>query len=105
MQIISKLSDMIEEELNDAEKYIKCALTYKDEDPSLANTFYKLSTEEMGHVDSLHTQVTAKIAEYRKEHGDPPERMQGIYDYMHKKQVERANSIKASQNVFKTESK
>ena len=105
MQIISKLSDMIEEELNDAEKYINCALAYKEDDPTLANVFYRLSTEEIGHEELLHAQVVAKIAEYKKEHGDPPERMQGIYEYLHKKHIKRANEIKALQGVFKAESK
>lgn len=105
MQIISKLSDMIEEELADAEKYINCALANKESDPTLANTFYKLSVEEMGHMAMLHDNVVAKIAEYKKEHGNPPERMQGIYDYVHKKHMEKANTIKALQNVFKAESK
>ena len=105
MQIISKLSDMIEEELDDAEKYINCALAHKEDDPALANTFYKLSTEEIGHEELLHTQVVAKITEYKKEHGDPPEKMQGVYEYLHKKHIEKANQIKALQSVFKAESK
>ena len=61
MVLISKLSDMIEEELDDAEKYIRCAMTYKDERPSLSATFYKLSTEEIGHANTLHEQVVALI--------------------------------------------
>ena len=102
MQLIAKLSDMIEEELNDAEKYARCALNYKEENMSaLAATFNKLSLEEMGHVTALHDQVTAAIAEYRKEHVDPPERMQGIYDYLHKKHVQHANEIRILQGLFK----
>ena len=77
MQIISKLSDMIEEELNDAEKYIQCAMKYKEERPNLASTFSRLSQDEMTHVGLLHDQVVMLITEYRKEHGDPPEKMQG----------------------------
>lgn len=101
MQIISKLSDMIEDELKDAEKYIRCAMKHKDENPELATTFSKISGEEMGHVDMLHKQVVSLIQDYRKEHGDPPERMQGIYDYLHNKQTEHANGIKVLQALFK----
>lgn len=100
MQLISKLSDMIEEELNDAEKYIRCATDKKADRPALAAAFHSLSVEEMKHVNILHDQVTALIAEYRKEHGDPPERMQGIYDYLHKKQTEKANEIKVMQLLY-----
>lgn len=101
MQLIANLSDMIEEELEDAEKYIKCAMKHKDDHPALAVTFAKISAEEMGHVALLHDQVVTIIAEYRKEHGDPPERMQGIYEYLHKKHIEKANSIKVLQGLFK----
>ena len=102
MRLISELSDMIEEELNDAEKYIRCALDKKEDYPSLAATFHKLSLEEMTHVALLHDQVAALIANYRKEHGDPPEKMLGVYEYLHKKHIEHANEIKVLQGLFKT---
>lgn len=101
MQIISKLSDMIEEELNDAEKYIKCALNHKEDNPQLAMTFYKLSTEEMNHVNYLHEQVTDLISSYRKEHGEPPEKMSWVYNYLHEKHIEHANKIKILQASYK----
>lgn len=101
MRIIAKLSDMIEEELSDAEKYIRCAIDMKDEYPELAATFHKLSVEEMGHVDMLHKQVVVLIDAYRKEHGNPPDKMQGIYDYLHKKHIDKANEIKVMQSLFK----
>ena len=61
MKIIEELSDMIEEELGDAEKYINCAAKVKKEDRSLADTFYLLSNEEMEHAAILHDQVMAII--------------------------------------------
>lgn len=100
MQLISKLSDMIEEELEDAEKYARCALDKKDSYPALASTFHKLSLEESNHAAMLHEQVVALINDYRKENGDPPERMQGIYDYLHKKHIEKANAIKVMQGIY-----
>lgn len=101
MQLIEKLSDMIEEELGDAEKYIRCAMKQKEQHQALAQTFARLSNEEMGHVNLLHEQVVSLINEYRKEHGDPPEKMQGIYDYLHRKHMEHANEIKVLQALFK----
>lgn len=85
MQLISNLSDMIEDELDDAEKCIRCAMKHKEDNPKLADTFYRISTEEMVHMSLLHDQVVTIITEYRKEHGDPPEKMLGIYEYLHKK--------------------
>ena len=101
MVLIEKLSDQIEEELNDAEKYIRCALKHKEDHPSLAQTSARLSSEEMNHVGLLHDQVVILINEYRKEHGDPPEKMQDRYDYLHKRHIDHANEIKIMQTVFK----
>ena len=80
MQLISDLSDMIEEELDDAEKYIHCAMKHKETNAKLADAFYRISLEEMGHANILHDQVVMLISDYRKEHGEPPERMLGIYE-------------------------
>lgn len=102
MQIIEKLSNMIEEELSDAEKYINCAENWKTERPTLAQTFARLSTEEMNHVNLLHEQVVAIINEYRAKNGEPPEKMQWVYDYLHKKHIDKANEIKVRQNLFKS---
>lgn len=54
MKLIEKLSAMVDEEIEDAMKYAKCALEYKDECPALAKTFYELSGEEMHHMTMLH---------------------------------------------------
>ena len=101
MQLIQKLSDMIEEEMEDAEKYIRCAMKHKEERPILAEAFYTLSTEEMKHMSILHDQVAKIIDEYRKINGDPPEKMMAIYDYLHKKHIEKAAEIKNMQMIYK----
>ena len=101
MRIISKLSDLIEEEQSDAEKYIRLALVAKEDYPELAATFYKLSTEEMIHASLLHGQVLVLISEYRKANGNPPERMQAVYDYLHEKHISRSNDIKIMQALYK----
>ncbi len=101
MVLIEKLSEQIEEELDDAEKYIKCALKYKEDHLSLAQTYARLSGDEMNHVNLLHDQVVLLINEYRKEHGDLPEKMQDRYDYIHQKHIDHANKIKIMQVVFK----
>ena len=102
MKIIQNLSDMIEEEMEDAEKYIRCAMNHKESRPLLAEVFYKLSTEEMQHMSLLHDQVVKIIEEYRKEHGDPPSDMLAIYEYLHKKHIAKASTIKNLQMMFKS---
>lgn len=102
MILIQKLTDMIDEELSDAEKYCRCAMNHKEDHPNLANCFFRLSNEEISHAMLLHEQIVNLINEYRKEHGNPPERMQIIYDYVHSKYIERMNDLKIMQAVYKS---
>ena len=100
MRIIKKLSEYIEEELGDSEKYVLKALECKEEHPELANVFYMLSLEEMKHMGLLHEQVVKIIDEYKKTKRDPPEAMQAVYDFLHMKFINEAKEIKIMQNMF-----
>ena len=101
MKIIKCLAELIEEELSDADKYIELAMRWKQEEPDTADLFYELSTEEMGHMEKLHEEVTELIEEYRKEHGEPPKDMIVLYEYLHEKHIGTATQIKVKQAMYK----
>ena len=101
MKIIEKLSKMINEELADSEKYIRCALTYKEEMPDLAKVFFNLSQEEMRHSTELHNEIVKIIEDYRREHGEPPTNMMAIYDYLHDMSIEQTKGIKILWDIFR----
>lgn len=101
MKIIKCLSEKIEEELHDADAYIELAMRWKAENPETADLFYELSTEEMGHVDKLHDEVSKLIEEYRQEHGEPPKDMMVLYDFLHEKHIGTAMQIKVKQGMYK----
>jgi hypothetical protein len=100
MTVIKNISEKIDEELHDAEKYIKCAHKVKLEYPNLADTYYQLSLEEMKHVTMLHDQAV-KIIEEIKRTREVPEGMQTLYDYLHERQIKWAAKIKAKQEAYK----
>lgn len=55
------LSDMIQDEIRDAEKYARCALEHKEKDPEMAKIFYDLSLEEKEHMEKLFRLEQEKI--------------------------------------------
>ena len=100
MREIKKISEQIDEELQDAEKYLKCAKKYKIDNPTLADVYYNLSLEEMNHVSMLHEAGVRLIEEYSATN-PIPEGMQAIYDYLHERHIKWAAKIKAKQEQYK----
>ena len=100
MEIIKQISEKIDEELHDAEKYIKCAYRVEETYPQLADAYYQLSLEEMKHVTILHEQVVRIIEAYKRDNV-VPDGMQILYDYLHERQIKWAAKIKAKQEEYK----
>ena len=103
MKVIAKVVDLIGEELCDAKKYIKLAERYRGEHSSLSECFATLSEAEMGHVRKLHDEVEKLIAEVRERDGEPPAEMLAVYNYEHKKQIEKAAKIRRMIAEFRNE--
>lgn len=101
MKEIKMLMEHVEDELKDAHTYAELALEYKEADPELADLFCKLSGEEMNHMNALHKAVVSHIEEYRKQKGEPPAAMMAVYEYLHKRDIEKAENIGVLQNMYK----
>ena len=95
MQIISKLVDMIQDELDGAEEYAMYALQWKAKYPKLSARLVELSGVEMQHSRILHDEVTRIIESYRQENGEPPKEMIAVYEYEHKKAIKQAAKVKS----------
>ena len=100
MQIISKVVDMIQDELDGAEEYALSALKWKAEYPKLSEKLHELASVEMQHSRILHDAVTNLIDAYRSEHGEPPSDMLAIYNYEHEKAIKKAAEIKSMIEEF-----
>ena len=101
MRIIQELAEMVMEETDGACHYGTRALEVREKYPKLADLLFKLSGEEMQHVAALHDSINSMIAEYKKDHGEPPADMLAVYNYIHRKQIEKAAEVKAKQALYK----
>ena len=101
MKIIKLLSEMIEEEIEDACKYVREAIKYRDQYPEISRLFGSLSSEEMDHMRRLHDAVADMINEYRRDRGEPPSEMMAIYDYLHERHVKKAAEVRELQAMFR----
>lgn len=101
MKLIKCLSELIEEEIHDADKYITKAMRWKNDEPDTAELFYQLSLDEIGHMEKLHEEVVELIDEHRKEHGEPPKEMMTLYEYLHERHIADATQVKIKQGMFK----
>lgn len=101
MKLIEKLEHQIDEEVEGAEGYAKCALAEKEEHPDLAEMYYELASDELGHVKVLHNQIVKLIRDYRAEHGEPPASMLAVYDYLHQKQIDKVTNVQTMLNTYR----
>ena len=100
MKEIKKIAEQIDAELEDAEKYLKCAYKHKEDNAILADMYYNLSVAEMEHVTILHDASVKLINDYSAK-GSIPEGMQAVYDYLHDRHIKWARKIKARQDEFR----
>lgn len=102
MKEIKHIVEQIEDEYNGANEYIDDALEHKQNRKSLADLYYNLSLQELSHLDSLHNQVVALINDKKSKGVEIPKGMQEIYDWEHKKAMDKVAEIKVKQNMYKS---
>lgn len=100
MQVIKCLCEDIEATLDAAEEDIKYAIQYQIDFPIASKAFYTKSIMLMDTIKPQHDAVTALIAAYRKEKGEPPAPMMAIYNYMHERHMNKAAAIKNLQEMY-----
>ena len=49
----------------------------------------------------LHNEVTAVIQRYQQDHGELPEGMRSLYDYLHGRQIERTAQVRRMQDIYR----
>lgn len=102
MVLIQKLEEAIEDEIHDVKHYAKWATELKKDYPALAQVLYTISTQEDTHQAMIHGEVVKIIENYRKSNGEPPATMMAVYDYLHKRSIEKLAEARRYQDVYKT---
>lgn len=101
MKLIRDLEELIDDEIHDIKKYAKMAAEVKHDNPSLAQILFTISTQEDAHQAAIHNEVVKIIQEYRTKHGEPPASMLAVYDYLHKRSIDKLAEARRYQDVFK----
>ena len=101
MKLIQKLEEMIEDEIHDVKNYAKMAVELKKEYPTLAQALYAISTQEDGHQAMIHGEVVKIIEAYRKTNGEPPAAMMAVYNYLHKRSIDKLAEARRYQEIYK----
>ena len=101
MKLIKDLEELIEEEIHDVKKYAKLAAAVKADHPGLAQVLYTISTQEDTHQAALHTEVVKIIEEHKRTKGEPPASMMAVYDFLHKRHIEKLEEARRYQDLYK----
>lgn len=101
MKEIMEIVEHVEEEIQDAKEYATLAAHYKGKHDALSATYLELAQQEMVHMDKLHQRAAELIMQHRKEHGEPPKEMMAVYDWEHKKHMEKAGEARALIDLVK----
>lgn len=101
MKLIQELTESIDDEIHDIKKYAKMAAAVKAEYPGLAQLLFNLSTQEDSHQAAIHAEVVKIIESYRRTKGEPPAAMMAVYEYLHKKSIEKLAEARRYQDIYK----
>ena len=96
-----ELMEHVLEEMSDAYNYAKMDMEYKDFDAETAELLYKLSGEEVNHANALHKNVVRMIDAYHRSGDKFPEDDMAVYEYLHKRAIEKAGEVGALQGMYR----
>lgn len=100
MKQIKQLAEYIEEEVNDAQKYAKKAICYKQKDKQLADMYYQLANQQLEHSNVQHKQVVRIIESSKSDGSSAPIGMQAVWDWQHERIVECTSKIRVLLEMY-----
>jgi len=101
MKVIKEMSGLIDEEIDDAEKYAHLAMVYKEEMPDIAELFFSLSLEEIKHMNMLHNAVVQVINKHKDDDDPRTEGMKLAHEFIHEQEIKKENKVRVLQAMFR----
>lgn len=94
MKTIAEIVEDIREELDSAERYAKKAAKHKGIDDRLSSMYATMASQELSHVDTLHTQAVRLIQDQKDSGKEIPDGMQPVWDWEHERMMDHVAKIK-----------
>lgn len=101
MELVKILSEMALEEARDACHYAKCAVKYKESNPTLAKALYEISAQELVHMETICQEATKALEQCQKERPQEALAAAAVHEYIHERQLEKAQKAKLYQAQYK----
>lgn len=92
----STMLDQMDEELNDAQKYTKCASATKADMPDVADMYMRMANQEMEHANHLHNAIDKLVRDERVPHD-----LRAVWDWQNQKYMRWAEKIRMKMEMAK----
>jgi DNA polymerase/3'-5' exonuclease PolX len=100
MKILAELIEKAEDTLEEVEFYGRQAQHLKVTDKSVADLYNKLATTHIEIYGNIHREIVNLIEEHKRTGHQPPPEMLAIWNYEHKKLIERFTKAKNIVNEY-----
>jgi len=81
--------DQLEEELEGAEEYTKCAMATKAEVPDVGDMYMRMANQEMEHANNIHNAIDKLVRDDRVPHD-----LRTVWEWQNKKFMRWAEKIR-----------
>lgn len=98
---MKKIQSQMEDELEGAWQYAKCAVDLKETDKQWADQYYMMAQQEYQHMNTLHSLAVAEIRKLEAEGDSSYSTMKDVYDYLHERMMDKAAEVQAMMNMYK----
>lgn len=99
MASMKKLYEMLEDRVDSAKHFAKCAMHEKCCYPIMAKTFYDISVDDMNNAKKLQDEVERLIKSTDEEAESV--QMMAVFDYMTDRMTEKMARVREYQNLYR----